>query len=291
MGPGMGLPSVAAWMFAALTLVVAGDTAGKALGGMGVHPFVIAWTRFVLALVLLAPVLGPVRANLRGSLRPLLALRGATIALAISSILTALRTEPLADVYGAFFIGPVVAYVLACVLLGERTTPVRSGLMGLGFAGVLLVVQPGLDFHFGIIFAVIAGCCYGTYLVLTRRLAGQHPAGTLLFSQLLWGSVVLAVPGAAHLDSLARVPVGPVAGLVLVSALGSAAGNWLIVRISRVVPGTLVAPLVYLQLVSATAMGWIVFGSWPDAVALAGLAVITVSGLGSLWFARDQLAR
>lgn len=286
-----GLIGVGAAMFAALTLIVGGDTAGKALAAQGVHPFLIAWTRFLLGLVLLAPVLRPVAENLRLSMRRPLALRGTVIAAGISCILTALRTEPIANAYGAFFIGPVVAYLLARVMLGEPTSPLRSLLMAAGFLGVMMVVQPGLDFHAGILFAVAAGCLYGLYLVLTRQQAGRYRAGTMLFSQLFWGSVVLAVPGLMHAGSLVTGRPAATAGLILLSALGSAGGNYLIVRVSRIAPGTLVAPLIYLQLISAAAMGWLVFGAWPDPLAVAGLAVITLSGLASLWFARGLLAR
>lgn len=286
---GPRLVAVGAAMFLAVTLVVAGDTAGKALGGLGVHPFLIAWARFLLALLLLAPVLGPLGANLRQAMHPGLALRGAVIAAGIASILTALRTEPIADVYGAFFIGPVIAYVLSLLMLGERSDLARGALMGLGFLGVLMVVQPGLNFRFGIVFALFAGGMYGLDLVLTRRFAGRYRPGAMLFSQLFWGSVVLAPMGLWHAGSLLGQPTPGRLALILVSALGSAAGNYLIVRISRQVPASVVAPMVYLQLISAAVMGWLAFGALPDPLALAGLAVITASGLGSLWFARSAL--
>lgn len=291
MTPRGSLPAVAAAMFAAVTLVVLGDTAGKALTAAGLHPFVIGWSRFLLALMMLAPVLGRPADNLRLSRAPALILRGAVIASGISCILIALRTEPIADVYGAFFIGPVVAYALSLLWLRERSTLLRGVLMGVGFAGVLMVVQPGRNFQPGMGFALLAGGCYGLYLTLTRRLAGQYPAGAMLFSQLLCGSVILAPLGLAQAGSLAVLDTPGRVALVLVSALGSAAGNYLIVRISRVVPGSVVAPLVYLQLISAAAMGWLAFGALPDRLAAAGLAVIVGSGLGSLWFARHDLGR
>lgn len=283
------LPAIGAGMFAALTLVVIGDTAGKALTGAGVAPFFVGWSRFLLALVLLAPMLGPLRANLRQSFSLPLALRGAAIAGGISSILTALRTEPIANVYGAFFIGPVVAYVLARLVLAERTSLPRSLLMATGFLGVMMVVQPGLAFRPGMAFALLAGCLYGVYLVMTRQLAPRMASRTLLFSQLFWGAVLLTPMGAPGAAGLVGMLTPGLAALVLVSALGSAAGNYLIVRISRLAPASLVAPLVYLQLISATLAGWIVFGALPGPLALAGLAVITASGLASLWLARGAL--
>ena len=82
--------------------------------------------------------------------------------------------------------------------------------------------------------------------------------------------------------------------LILVSALGSAAGNYLLVIANRRGEASLIAPLVYSQLISATVFGVLVFNDWPDRYALLGLIVIAVSGLGSLLAARpppDKSAR
>ena len=48
----------------------------------------------------------------------------------------------------------------------------------------------------------------------------------------------------------------------------------------------MIAPLVYTQLIAATMLGYLVFGDWPDALSLTGLAVILASGLLSLRLAR-----
>jgi drug/metabolite transporter (DMT)-like permease len=98
-------------------------------------------------------------------------------------------------------------------------------------------------------------------------------------SQLLIGSCVLApFAWAAEMPTVdARLAV-----LVLVSAMGSAIGNFLLVLANRRAEASLIAPLVYTQLISATVLGVLVFGDWPDALALVGLAVIAASGIGSL---------
>ena len=50
---------------------------------------------------------------------------------------------------------------------------------------------------------------------------------------------------------------------------------------------SLVAPLVYTQLISATALGVFVFGDWLDLLAVSGLSLIALSGLGSLLMNRE----
>lgn len=275
-------------VFTAVTCVVIGDTAGKLLTARGVDPFFIAWTRFALAAVVLLPFSG---LNLRElpNLRDWRVLvRGAFITGGICCILTALRTEPIANVFGAFFVGPIVSYVLAILFLGETPSRSRSLLLALGFLGVLLVIKPGFGASTGIAFALAAGGCYGAYLAMTRTVAGRYRPRFLLISQLIIGSVLLTPIG---------LNVGfpdfslPILALIMVSALGSALGNFLLVIASKSAEASLIAPLVYSQLLSATVAGLLVFGELPDAYALLGLVLIAVSGFGSLLIHQKQTRR
>ena len=280
----MSLIRTALIVFAAMSLIVSGDTAGKLMAqGAGafdpVAPAFIAWSRFAMAALILLPLSGMERGEWRMLTDWRVILRALLIVGGISCILIALRTEPIANVFGAFFIGPVVAYVLAALLLGEPVSPARSALLALGFAGVMLVVKPGFGMTPGLGFALLAGTFYGGYLVATRWLAGAFRPRFLLISQLMIGALVLAPTGIAALP--ADVDLRLVA-LVMLSALASAAGNYLLVTVNRVVPAGRVAPLVYTQLIAATLAGIVVFGDWPDKLSLIGLAVILFSGLASL---------
>jgi len=281
------LLKIAAQVFLAVTLVVLGDTAGKLLVINGVSPFFVAWSRFVIAAVLLLPLSGLTWAELRDLLDWRVLLRGVFIAGGICSILTALKTEPIANVFGAFFIAPMVAYVLAILFLGERPSRIRTILLALGFCGVLLVVKPGVGVSFGIAMALLAGTFYGSYLVMTKLVAGDFRPRVLLISQLLIGSLLLTPVGlSVEMPELST----HITLLLLGSAAFSAAGNYLLVIASRTAEASLIAPLVYTQLISATALGVWVFGDWPDLTSLFGLVLISVSGLGTLFFVRRAIA-
>lgn len=282
----MFLLRIAGVVFAAVTFVVIGDTAGKLLTARGVEPFFIAWTRFALAAVVLLPFSGltlPELSNLRDWR---LLVRGAFIAGGICCILTALRTEPIANVFGAFFVGPIVSYVLAVQFLGETPSRSRTALLGLGFIGVLLVVKPGFGASVGMAFAFAAGGCYGAYLAMTRTVAGAYRPRFLLMSQLIVGTVLLTPLGlSVDLPDLDL----PIVALIIVSALGSALGNYLLVLANKSAEASLIAPLVYTQLFSATIAGLLVFGDWPDTYALLGLILIAFSGFGSLFVQKVNL--
>ena len=265
----------------AMTLIVGGDAAATLLTGAGFPQTFVAWTRFALAAVLLAPLCGLGRADLRHFRDWRLYLRAALIVGGIVSILTALKTEPIANVFAGFFVGPVVSYFLSALLLRERITTLRTVLLLISFVGVLLVVRPGFGMTPGMGFAILAGCFHGAYLVATRWLAGAFRPRFLLFSQLLIGAVLLSPFAFAATPALTL----PFLGLITISALGSAAGNFLLVMVNRTTPAGVVAPLIYSQLLAAMIIGLLVFGQWPDSLSLLGLMVIMIAGVSSVWFA------
>lgn len=269
-------------MVLAMSLIPLGDTAGKLMTGMGIAPLFVAWSRFALGAVLLVPIGG--RAIWSGAayrdwrvwLRALFIVGG------ISCILTALQSEPIANVFGAFFVGPILSYGLSVIFLRERVSVARSALLGVGFIGVLLVVKPGFGMTPGMGFAMLAGTFYGAYLTASRWLAGQVPGKALLMSQLLIGAVLLTPAGIAHIPDLTL----PVLGLIGISAASSMAGNLLLLWAYKRAEATVLAPMVYFQLVAATALGLVVFGDVPDLWALMGLGLLVASGFAALTLRR-----
>ena len=266
-------------MIVAMSLIPLGDAAGKLLTSThGVAPVFVAWSRFALGALLLLPFLTRRHWDARAFVDPRTVFRGLLIVGGIVSILTALRTEPLPNVFGAFFVGPILSFVLSAILLRETVRPAQAVLLALGFAGVLLVVRPGFGMSPGIGFAVLAGCFYGSFLVASKWLSGAYPPRTLLLSQLVTGAVALAPFGLGHVPAID----GRLAVLILVSAAGSMAGNLLLILAFKMAPATRLAPFVYFQLVAATAYGFAVFGDVPEPLTWAGLALLVGSGFASL---------
>jgi drug/metabolite transporter (DMT)-like permease len=80
----------------------------------------------------------------------------------------------------------------------------------------------------------------------------------------------------------------PIVVFIIASALSSALGNFLLVVASKSAEASLVAPLVYSQLFSATVAGLLVFEELPDGYAMLGLMLIAISGFGSLFIHHKQ---
>ena len=263
-------------MFIAMSLIPAGDSAGKVLTSqLGVAPVFVAWSRFALGTLLLIPFVPPRTRALFGNWR--IWVRATMLCGGITCIQTALQTEDVANVFAAFFVGPLLSYVLAAVFLREPITILRSALILLGFVGVLLVVRPGIGVSTGLLWALAAGTFYGIFLTMSRWLSGLAPPLALSFSQLVISAGLLLPLGLLHLPQL----TAPVAALTVTSAICSMLGNLLMLYAYRLAPATKIAPMIYFQLLSAVALGWLLFGALPDLLTWVGLAVILGAGITS----------
>jgi drug/metabolite transporter (DMT)-like permease len=263
-------------MFIAMSMIPVGDMCGKLLTSSGIAtPGFIASSRFIVGSALLLPFVHPRAYSLlkdwRMWLRALLLVGG------IFSVQTALRTEPMGDVFAAFFVGPIISYVLSAVLLREPTTRLRSLLMLVGFAGVTLVVRPGFGGSPNLLWAVLAGGFYGGFLTTGRWLAHLGSPLELSMIQLLLASLVMLPVGLGNLPeftlSTSLLTVG--------SAAFSMLGNLILLCAYSKVAATKLAPMVYFQLIAAVTLGWAAFGHLPDMLTWIGLAVVISTGLGS----------
>ncbi|SMP25278.1 DMT family transporter [Shimia sagamensis] len=263
-------------MFVAMSMIPAGDTAGKLMTqDHGTSPLFVAWSRFLLGSLIALPLVRLETLRLLANWR--IWLRAALLTGGITCIQTALQSAPLADVFAAFFIGPLFSYLLSVVLLGERVTRTRSALMGLGFVGVMLVVRPSFDMSPGLLWALAAGLFYGAFLTASRWLAPFARPTSLLFTQLFLAAVLMT-PFCLHQIP----PMTPtLAGLTAISAIFSMGGNFLLLFAYARAEAAVLAPFVYLQLASAVALGWLVFEDLPDAYTWLGLTLIIGAGLAS----------
>lgn len=270
-------------------LIPVGDAFAKEVAeATSIEPIVVAFFRFLVGAVIFIPL------ALGRSQFPALTprfvfaqlLRGVFVVGGIFSMVTAVSFAPLADVFGAFFIAPAIATLLAATVLKERVTALDILSLLFGLVGVLMVTRPGADMNVGLLWALMGGASYGCFNAATRWSAPFTPPLAQIASQLAIGALI-TFPFA--LDGMAAAVEGP--WLLLGSGLGSAAANFCLVAAYARERAAVLSPLIYLQLPSAALLGFAVFGDLPDALAAAGLAVIVVTGIGFRLFAALRAAR
>jgi drug/metabolite transporter (DMT)-like permease len=274
------VPVRAVLLICAATLCFASlDTAIKYLSGLYPIPLLVwaRWTIQALAIVLwLAPQSGASFVRTK-HLGPNL-VRGVVLIASSLCFVYALRDLPLANVVALNYSTPMMVVVLAVVVLGERLTPARIAFVIAGVAGMLLIVRPGSDvFRGASLLALGSAACYATFQIMTRRMSHENP-GVLLFYPALVGTVALTIMLAFSLDSIVAMPWTHVAMLVIGGMVGTL-GHFLFILAFQRGPASALTPFTYVHLVWAMLIGWIVFGTFPDGYALAGIAIIGGSGL------------
>lgn len=263
-------------MFIAMSFIPAGDTAGKILSeGLGASPFYVAWSRFLIGGVMLLPFLPKGTWRLLRDWR--IWFRASLLAVGLSCIQVALSREPIADVFAAFFIAPLISYVLAMIFLKEPIRWEGAALVALGFVGVLIVVQPGSDAGSGLVWAVAAGICYGAFLTASRWLSHVGTPLGLTFTQLFIAALLLTPLGANNIPAI----TGQVVWLTTLSALFSMLGNLILLYAYKLAPATRLAPLVYFQLLAAVIFGFVFFDTLPTLFTWIGLLIVMGAGIGS----------
>jgi drug/metabolite transporter (DMT)-like permease len=239
----------------------------------------LVWARYgVQALVMglwLLPQMGAglVRTRRLG----LQLIRGAILPFSSLCFFTALKYLPLAGATAINYSTPVLVIVLAVVFLGERMTHSRVALVIAGIAGMFLIVRPGSQmFQGAALLALGAAMFYGTFQILTRKLASED-SRVLLFYPAIVGTLMMT---AALPLYAVKVEISAADALFIVATgLLGTLGHFLFILAFQRAPASALTPFTYTQLVWATLIGWIAFGNFPDIWTLAGMAVIAGSGL------------
>jgi len=108
--------------------------------------------------------------------------RGLCVVVANMTFFLALATMPLADAVAIFFVSPLIITLFSVVFLGETVGPRRWIAVGMGLAGVVVMVRPGsASFQLVALLPLIAAVAYASLHILTRKIGSTEKAGTLTF--------------------------------------------------------------------------------------------------------------
>lgn len=184
---------------------------------------------------------------------------------------------PLAEATVLLFTVPIFATIMSALLLKEKVGVHRWGAVLIGFAGVLLVVQPGsavLPLH-----GVLVGLCAATVVsgvsVTLRQIGRTEAAATTVF----WFTTMSLVP--LGLAVLVLGKAHDLTTLALLLGLGSTGGLAQIAMTAslRMAPVSVVLPMDYSNLVWSGLIGWLVFATLPTPTLWLGAPLIIGSGL------------
>lgn len=198
----------------------------------------------------------------------------------------AFTTIPLAEVYALMFLAPLFVTLLSIVILKEQVGPWRWLAVVAGFAGVLLVVQPGFRaLELGHLAALIVAFLGAATIILMRSLTAEKQT-SMLGVLIVYG---LIFNGAATAATSFTLPNWQLLALLALSGACTAGGQRLQLLATRHSPANQIAPTHYSQIVWAVIIGAAFFEEYPDWLSLVGLAVVGGSGLLTLVRERIRL--
>ena len=191
-------------------------------------------------------------------------------ALSMVCFVYALSRLILADAVALSFTTPLWMVLGAALLLGERAGRRRTAATLFGFAGVLAIVRPHMDFEPASVVALLSAVFTCLAMIIVKKLSTTESPTTIAFYFNFFGTLFAAVP--VILFWLA--PSGYEALLLLGSGLGGMIGHTCLCRAYALGDATVVAPVDFARLPLATVIGMVFFLETPGIWSLAGLAMV-----------------
>ena len=171
---------------------------------------------------------------------------------------------------------PLFMPVIAWAWLKE---PIPDGLwqgLALGFAGIGLILKPGLALFnpvalVGIAAAVLAALAQ----VGVRRLTETEPVTRIVFYFGLISTLVSAVP----LVRTWKTPPVALWGTLLLLGISATAAQLLLTRAYAHAPAAQIGPFIYAAVPFAALLEGLLFGQWPDVLSMAGAVLVVGAGI------------
>jgi drug/metabolite transporter (DMT)-like permease len=198
----------------------------------------------------------------------------------------------LAEVTTLFFAAPLMTAMLASVFLQEKIGFHRIAALLVGFAGVVIAMNPaGGNFGWISVLPLLCALTYAISQIIVRKIGEQDTSlviglYTISFSGVLIIPMGFAVthvievtPELNHLRMNWPVPnVEGIAMLALLGAIGTVAYT-LVSRAYQIASASVIAPFDYSYLPLAAAMGYLLWGEVPPYTTFVGMVLIVASGM------------
>lgn len=263
------------------------DVGAKLAAENGVPVGQITTARFVVQTALMLPVVLMMRLSMAISGKALAytALRALLLLVSTFAFVSGIQVMPLADALAIVFVEPFILLILGRFLFGDQVGPRRIAACAVGFVGVLLVIQPSLA-AFGLValWPLATAVLFALYMLVTRGISTwMHPVAMQFHTS--WTGLLLCLPVMALADGSGIPALDPIwpegwnwLWLFMVGFF-AAVSHMCMTYALKFATASALAPLHYLEIVTAVILGYLIFDDFPNAMTVAGIAVIVASGL------------
>ena len=193
----------------------------------------------------------------------------------------------LVESHAVFACYPLLIAALSGPVLGERVGWRRWVAIGVGFLGILVILEPGFGvFQPEAVVPLIAALMFALYGLLTRYVGLRDSAATSFFWTGTVGMVAMTAVGAWFWEPMS----GPDWAWMILLCITGALGHYTLIKCYELAEASAVQPFAYLQLVFASILGILVFNESVRMNVALGTALIVAAGLFTLWRERRSKA-
>jgi drug/metabolite transporter (DMT)-like permease len=256
----------------------------------------VVLARMLVQTGLMAPVMAAMGLSwtLPRRLARLTAVRAGLLLLSTFAFVAGLKVMPIADALAIVFVMPFILMILGHLIFGDSVGPRRIAACAVGFGGALMVIRPAFaELGAAALWPLATAVLFAFYMLVTRALSRDvHPVAmqgqTALFGLAMVLPIVVVGDGSSLPDLDAHWPQG-LAWLWLAGVgVWATASHICITYALKFAPSATLAPLQYLEIVVAAALGFLIWGDFPEPPKLAGIVVIVASGLYIIY--RERLS-
>ena len=194
----------------------------------------------------------------------------------------AVRRLSLGETYAVCLCAPLLMTAMSVPLHREYVPPARWVAIGVGLAGVLLILKPSpTGFHSLAALGAAALCAlfYAGGALMVRTMSRNNSSTGMVFWFLVLVGFATGVPSLADWHP---IPAGDWAWLVLIGATGVLGQYW-VTDAFRHAPPSVVGPFEYTSILWAFAIDWIFWSARPTAALIGGATIVIASGVYVIW--------
>jgi len=266
------------WMSFGMSAFIGNDAMIKAVGTRvpAAQMIVVRGVMAIALILLVAWRMGALN-RLRDIARGWVVVRAGCEGVGTFLYLAGLFHLPLANVTAINLASPLFIAVLARLIYQEQVSAARWLAIGLGFCGVMMIIQPsGEGFNIYALMSLAATLIFAGRDLMTRKIP---PATPSILITLATASTVWLLAGGV-LSWQGWVPMSwHDVGLLAIASVFLSAGYYSVIAAMRQGEMSVVAPFRYVGLLWALLIGFVVWGDIPNALAWAGIALLIGAGL------------
>ena len=270
-------------MLLAVLIIPFSDAIGKWLSST-YSPMQITFFRFLLQAILIYFVARVLRKKI-GAFKTIYLYLAFFISSCMFLLFWGLMYLPLANNIALFFIEPLVLTVLSIVFLKEKVTRALVIVLFVGLIGTMVIIRPNWSaYGTAAILPIFAAIFYALYLMTIRVSKDIKDVLTMQFWIGIIASVftsvlfLLAQPFDLEVLSFNKIDHS-LWWLVFLLAVVTIVSQLLISNALYYANASLLASFQYLEIISATLLGWIIFNDIPDRLTMLGAIIVIFSGV------------